>query len=203
MNQPAAPASVLRRRAEHYQKKVITVEASCPVREVALRMHESGVGALVVLREAVPVGMITDRDLLEHVIVRERDPLSVRAEDIMSTPLAHVSAGAPLEHVLAVMADRGLRRVAVMQDGHLSGIVSLDDIFVTISDELAGLAHGVRVAFDTEQLSSRAIRAQHLVEDGFHDLLDQIERVGGSARESLRQRVDTIRKHLHLGGRRD
>jgi len=185
---------------EHYQKHVVTIDAKASVRDVALQLREHGLGALIVMDGERPVGILTDRDLLRCVIATERDVHSTTAADVMSQPLLSVRPDDPLEIPLERMADAGVRRMPVIrEDGTLTGILTLDDLFVTLCEELAGIAEGIGTQFRAEQRSARAAQRRRELEARLKDLVDQIERLGGEARDALLRQVDSIRQHLRSG----
>lgn len=110
-----------------------------PVRAVAARMRDRGVGALLVLdEERIPVGIVTDRDLLVRVLAAGRDPDRTTLAEVMTRRPHVVHEETPLEEVLALMRDACLRRAPVVdRDGRLQGIVTLDDVHALLADQLA------------------------------------------------------------------
>lgn len=112
----------------------------------ARRMRDEHVGSLVVVEDEDggrrPIGMITDRDILVHVLGEERpkvDTLSVG--DVMSKELIRAWEDEPLLDVLKRMRSYGIRRVPVV-DGNdfLVGLISFDDLVEQIADEMHDLA---------------------------------------------------------------
>ena len=100
---------------------VVTAEIDDTVREVSVRMRDAGVGSVVVLDgRGDPIGVVTDRDLVVYVCDPDRDPSVLEAA--------------------AVMAEANVRRVPVLDDGDLVGIVTLDDLLPAFVGGLADLA---------------------------------------------------------------
>ena len=127
-------------------RNVVTVRRHEELGTAAWMMRERNVGCLVVVEPAGmmggerPVGMLTDRDIVTHVIVREADPREVRVEDVMTRHPVTVWTTASLDEALQRMRDGQVRRVPVVDDrGRLAGILALDDIF----DYLATRVHPV------------------------------------------------------------
>jgi CBS domain-containing protein len=119
-------------------ESVVTAPASESVRAVAALMRERNVGSVIVVDEAgLPAGFVTDRDLAVSVLADGHDPGS-GVGGYASTP---VVTGTPDMDVLAaveLMAEHGIRRLPVVADGALTGIVTLDDLAVRTGDlELA------------------------------------------------------------------
>lgn len=105
----------------------------------AERMHQRGVGALVVLNEArEPVGMLTDRDLVERVLVKRLDPDETPLGRVMTTHPMTIYEGAPVESALTIMRDGHFRRLPVVDhEGKLTGLLCLDDILMRCTREFA------------------------------------------------------------------
>lgn len=111
---------------------------------VAQLMRRHHVGDIVIVKEGdgenVPIGIVTDRDLVVEVLAQELSPDAVTVGDIMSYELvtAHDSDG--IWSTLQKMRIKGVRRMPVVnQRGGLVGIVSLDDVLGLLSEELSGL----------------------------------------------------------------
>jgi CBS domain-containing protein len=100
-------------------------------------MHQRAVGTLVVVNYArEPVGLITDRDLVERVLAKGRHPLETQVRDIMTADLTTISEDSSIESALAAMRSGKFRRLPVVDSNQrLVGLISLDDILVLLSDE--------------------------------------------------------------------
>jgi CBS domain-containing protein len=115
---------------------VVTVRRHEELATAAWMMRERHVGCLVVVKPAGalggerPIGMLTDRDIVTQVIVRDADPREVSVEDVMTRQPVTVSIHASIEEALQRMREGHVRRVPVVDDrGRLAGILALDDIF--------------------------------------------------------------------------
>ncbi|OCA85569.1 CBS domain-containing protein [Bacillus sp. FJAT-27225] len=97
--------------------------------EVALKMKELNVGAIPIVDQGRLVGMITDRDIVIRGTA-EKHPGSTKVEDIMSKELVTVSPDTTTEEASRMMADNQVRRLPVVENGKLVGIVSLGDFAV-------------------------------------------------------------------------
>lgn len=145
--------------ADYCVRDVVTVDRQATAVTCARRMHDTHVGSLVVVEERagarVPVGMITDRDIAIEVVAFGLDPEGTVAGDIMPAELALAREDDDLFEVLATMRAYGVRRLPVVDAaGALTGIVSADDLWEVLADELDGL---VRV-MKAEQSRERATR---------------------------------------------
>lgn len=97
--------------------------------EVALKMKELNVGAIPILDGEKLVGMITDRDIVTRCIA-EKHPASSKVESIMSKEIYTISSEATSKEAVKIMAEHQIRRLPVVDQGKLVGIVSLGDLAV-------------------------------------------------------------------------
>jgi CBS domain-containing protein len=126
---------------------VVTAPPERSVREIAEMMRERNVGSVVLIDDQRPVGFLTDRDLTVSVLADGRD-LGDHAADHASTPVITASAEMQVEEAAELMVRHGVRRLVIVDDERLIGILTLDDIASRTGDhELAS------------QLSARVTRA--------------------------------------------
>lgn len=97
------------------------------VYEVAVKMKEWNVGAIPIVDRDQLVGMITDRDLVIKGIA-EKKPNSSKVTDVMSEELITITAEASVEEASKLMAQHQIRRLPVVENQKLVGIVSLGDL---------------------------------------------------------------------------
>ncbi len=98
--------------------------------EVALKMKEQDVGAIPIVDADRLVGMITDRDIVVRGVA-EKHPGSTKVEDIMSSDLVTVSPDTNISEASRIMAEHQIRRLPVVENGKLAGIISLGDLAVS------------------------------------------------------------------------
>ncbi len=135
------------------QRDVDLANADEPVTAAAKRMRDRHVGTLVVInRDKVPVGLVTDRDLAIRILGDNRDPSTTSVGDIMSQYPRTVSEHTPIEEALAAMRSLGVRRLPVVgSDDRLVGIVSITDFLNLLVEEFRELGG----LLDTEAPHSR------------------------------------------------
>ncbi len=108
---------------------VVTVEPSATVVEAAQRMIQWEKGPLPVVEAGRVVGMVTDRDIIARVVAADREPHSVRVQDIATKDLVTAKPDQDIDEARRLMAEHQLDRVIVAEDdGHLVGIISEADI---------------------------------------------------------------------------
>ena len=106
----------------------ITEDEDASVAEISKCMKMSGIGSVVITKEDKPVGIVTDRDIVIKVMMRRRNPGKVKVKEIMSSPLMTIESDASLRSACKLLLEKGIRRLLVIEDGELVGIVSLRNI---------------------------------------------------------------------------
>lgn len=131
-------------------RNVIVAYKSLVLSEAARLMRHHHVGSLVVVEETdrgrLPVGMVTDRDIVVEVVAADRDARNVSVADAMTADPATLREGDSLVDALQLMRRRGVRRVPVVADsGALVGILTIDDLLDTLGRQLAALAGAIQI----------------------------------------------------------
>ena len=134
---------------------VATIERGADVAEAAERMRSQHVGDLIVVDEKtggrVPVGIITDRDIVVAVVAKGSSPSSITVGDAMSVALLTVNKDNGIEHALREMRRVGVRRAPVVdEDGLLVGVLSIDDVVDHLAVQLGHIADIIRMGQQSE-----------------------------------------------------
>jgi len=107
----------------------VIVYADDAVRDAAKLMRDKQVGSVLVAeKEGVPVGILTEWDLLTRVLASDRDVDRTRVREVMSKPLLKVDSDTRTQDALRIMINRGLRRLAVTEDGVVIGTITQSQI---------------------------------------------------------------------------
>jgi len=109
-------------------RPVITANANEDVLAAAKRMVSVNVGSLIVVSGEEPIGILTERDLVKKVIARAADPKSSKVGEVMSTPLIAISPDASIRDAAAQMVKSGVKRLPVISNGRLVGIITDTDL---------------------------------------------------------------------------
>jgi len=109
-------------------RDVITVGAGATVKKAVGLMDKYEIGCLVVMKRAKPVGIVTERDMLKRVLARLRDPEKVKVREIMSKPLIVGRLQTDIREAVRLMNERKIKRLPVIEDGRLLGLLSLTDV---------------------------------------------------------------------------
>jgi CBS domain-containing protein len=108
--------------------EVLQIEADATVHDAVKRMVEANVGSLLVSEGGRHVGIITERDYLRRIALERRDDEATPVGEIMSSPLVVVTPETSIDECMAVMTDRRIRHVPVVDEGTVVGIVSIGDV---------------------------------------------------------------------------
>lgn len=125
-------------------KNVVTAFPEATIQEVAQQMRDFHVGDVVIVKiedeVTVPIGILTDRDIVLSTVAFGISPEEVLARDVMTPTLATAKITDSFYHILNLMKENGVRRVPLVTPaGHLTGIVSSEDIVEILATELSDL----------------------------------------------------------------
>jgi signal-transduction protein with cAMP-binding, CBS, and nucleotidyltransferase domain len=149
-------------------------------------MAHYAIGCVVLCdEERRPVGIVTDRDLACRVVARGLDPQKTAASAIATQPVLTVRSDQPLEVLIELLRESGVRRAPVVRDGRVVGLVALDDIVIQLGRELSSLANAAANAIDD---SRRAARRQRRRED-LEELVATVEGAAISAGRDIATQV--------------
>lgn len=109
-------------------KGVLTIEKDKTVLDAAKLMSELNIGSLLVTEKDVPVGIVTERDILSKVVAEELRPESLRVSKVMSFPLIRVEANKTVTEALTIMGEKGIKHLVVMDKGEIVGMFSIANV---------------------------------------------------------------------------
>ena len=125
-------------------RRVVMIGVEESVLEAATLMREQHVGDVVVTRSnghRIPIGIITDRDIVVAVVAPGLDPRLITVGDVMQRQLVTAPVAQGVQETLQQMRAKGVRRMPLVDDaGALVGIVTLDDLLQLLADEFQELA---------------------------------------------------------------
>ena len=107
---------------------VVTVSREDSAETAAKIMGRHGIGAVPVVSGEEICGILTDRDIVLRCISNGKDPKNCKAEEIMTSSVVKVSPDASVDQLAKEMCRNQIRRVPVVQEGHLVGMASLCDL---------------------------------------------------------------------------
>jgi len=107
---------------------IVKVEAWATAKKAAELMNQHDIGCLIIVNNDKPVGIVTERDMLKRVLLQLRDPRRMKVSYIMSKPLITCSPETEIRDAVRLMNERRIKKLPVVEDGHLIGLVSITDI---------------------------------------------------------------------------
>jgi predicted transcriptional regulator len=121
-------------------KNVVTIDSSKAVSDALEKMIQAGVWSLIVERQGLPVGVVTDRDILRRCAAMGHFPDKVKVEDIMSSPIITISPDATAGEAMRTLIDKAVRRIYVVEGGKITGRVTQTALFQNMLDVMMTLA---------------------------------------------------------------
>ena len=109
-------------------KNVITIEANRTALEAAKIMAEKGISSLIVLKDQDPVGIITERDFVKKICIKELNISRVKVNEVMSKLRTFADQEIPIEVAVQRMVNHKIRRLPIMEDGKVVGIITVTDL---------------------------------------------------------------------------
>lgn len=114
-------------------KKIITIETSSSVTEIAKIMNKNNISCIVLTKNEKPCGIITERDYLSKIIAQNKKASELSPIQIMSSPFTTVSAVALVDVVAQTMLENKIRHVVVIDKDHPIGIITITDFLKHIN----------------------------------------------------------------------
>ncbi|MCC7079373.1 MAG: CBS domain-containing protein [Burkholderiales bacterium] len=140
-------------------REVVCASSETTVAAAARTMRQYHIGDVIVTRlengRRIPLGIVTDRDIVIGVVATDLAPNALTVGDIMSAELATAHEHEDVFEAVRRMRDKGVRRMPIVDaEGNLVGIVSIDDLIGILAEELNELAHLI----SREQMHEREAR---------------------------------------------
>ena len=127
---------------------IYSIDPADTVFDAIAMMAEKEIGALLVMQEGQPVGIISERDYTRKVILKDKSSKQTRVSEIMTTDVISTTSGHQIDECVNLMKQHHIRHLPVIDDGAVTGMLSLRDLFSAIIDEQAStienLEHYVR-----------------------------------------------------------
>jgi CBS domain-containing protein len=110
------------------EKNVITIESEKSCLEGAKILEEKDISFLVILKDGIPAGIVTERDFLRKLVLKEKNPHQTPLSEIMSPKFRSVEPGTEIEEAVQKMFNNNIRRLVVLEDGKLAGVITQTDL---------------------------------------------------------------------------
>ncbi|MDW8024153.1 MAG: CBS domain-containing protein [Nitrososphaerota archaeon] len=147
---------------------VITVEEEATANHVAELMDKHELGCIIVTgKDGKPIGIITERDLVTRVLAKNLKPDSLKAKDVMTTPLITIEPDETINEAARRMSRLNIRRLGVMYKGQLVGLLSSKDI-LSVMPELIEIIQE-KTLIERERPSQATVRGRGVSMAGYCD----------------------------------
>lgn len=109
------------------QKQIVSIDISLTVKEAAKVMESTGVSCLVITKEKMPVGIITERDFVTKITSLDKSS-STSVQNIMSSPLITAAPTDTAKKLAELMKEKNIHKIPVVEGDRLTGIVTATDL---------------------------------------------------------------------------
>ena len=119
--------------ADIMSSPAVTLDGDVCVKDAAILMTDRQIGSIVITESGQPLGIVTERDMIERIVSPCRDPCETKIREVMSTPLITILKETSILSAMRKMRENYISRLVVMDDATLLGIVSERDIIRAVS----------------------------------------------------------------------
>ena len=124
----AQTGAMLRPLAVMMNRKIRTVSPDVTLAEAAGLMRDARVGAVLVFEQGAYLGVVSETDLVRKAMAGGLDPAQERVRTVMSSPVITIEIDRSAHDASDLMAEKGIRHLAITQDGQLVGMISVRDL---------------------------------------------------------------------------
>ena len=110
------------------QKNVITIEKTKKAQDAAIILKDKEISFLVVINDSKPIGIVSERDIVRKIVADNKESQSTPLETIMSKNFKWVEPNASIESAVQKMLNNNIRRLVVLEDGELAGVITQTDL---------------------------------------------------------------------------
>jgi CBS domain-containing protein len=109
-------------------KYVVSIDVNRTALEAAKIMAEKGISSLIVLKDQDPVGIVTERDFVKKICIKELNVSHVKVNEVMSKIRTFADPEIPIEVAVQRMVNHKIRRLPIMENGKVVGIITVTDL---------------------------------------------------------------------------
>lgn len=130
--------------------QIWSITPDATVYEALVLMDQKDIGALLVMQENKLIGILSERDYARKIIIKGKSSKETLVNEVMTTEVCYVDKKKRMDECLAIMSDKRIRHLPVMENNQLIGLVSIGDVVKSIIneqeiviDDLYNYIHGV------------------------------------------------------------
>ena len=120
---------------EYKGSEIISIDPNNSVYDAIKSMADHHIGSLIVMKNESLVGIITERDYSRNVILKGKSSVNTPVKDIMTTNVLCTNLDQSIEEAMALMTDKRVRHLPVVENSNVLGIISIGDLVKTIISE--------------------------------------------------------------------
>ncbi|HJT49592.1 MAG TPA: CBS domain-containing protein [Nitrososphaeraceae archaeon] len=109
-------------------KEIVTIDEGETALEAARIMAERGISSLIVVKDGLPMGIITERDFVKKVCAKQLEPSVIKVGTLMSKIRTIADPDTPIQVAVQRMANKGIRRLPIIHEGKVVGIITVTDL---------------------------------------------------------------------------
>ena len=109
-------------------KDVVAVDENMTALDAARLMTEKGISSLIIEKDHAPVGIISERDFVKKICLKDMLPSTIKVGSIMSKIQTYASPDTPVDVAVQRMVNHKIRRLPVISDGKVIGIITVTDL---------------------------------------------------------------------------
>jgi CBS domain-containing protein len=124
--------------------KIVMIDGSSSVNDAIQKMVSSDTWSIIVEKEGLPMGVVTDRDILRRCLGKGSDPAKMKIQEIMTSPIISVGPNEKLGAVMDTMVQKNIRRVFVIESGKIVGKITQTKLFddtIAVMESLSSLRY--------------------------------------------------------------
>ncbi len=106
----------------------VIINRKASVLDATKEMKSEKVGSIIIVENGKPIGVLTESDILRKIVAEEKDPAKIPVEKVMSKPIITISPNASIEEAIRIMGKHKIRRLPVVENDRLIGMVTEKDI---------------------------------------------------------------------------
>jgi len=114
-------------------ENVVTIDINDTVSDACRKYRDFKVGCLVVMDKNIVVGIITERDIIERTIIPNKNPTTTKIGEIMTQNIKTVHSLSPIEKAAEIMKENNIKKLPVILNNEIVGIITVTDISRAIS----------------------------------------------------------------------
>jgi len=138
-------------------KEVFKIDSENSVLDACKKFSENKVGSLVVMSNEIVVGIITERDIIENMILIKGDPKKTKVREIMSSQLKTIHAMDSLEKAASIMREYKIKKLPVILNNEIVGIITETDLSQTIDAFSAAIDELTELYYDSKETLEKMI----------------------------------------------